>query len=315
MRRSLLTGAALLAGLCVGAPAEAQSDRPVTVEYDAPSECASSWAFRVLLETQIARYPDPGRAWRWAVRIHRQGAVYEGTLTGENGIRTAKACSCDDVTAVLALMIARGDPEAPGTTLECAAPPPPQAVAPPPTEPPPPPAVAPPVVDKAEHPARPEWRASARAEFTNHGTGTSSTVAGGMGVLSLEIPGGFDKLMFEVAAGKLSAQDGGTPLSYSVLDTQTCLLDVSLGTTGLSFLGCVRVAGAAFNAAPYSYGGVQYPQSGGALWGGLGGRVRWQIPFGLFAEASVTGMYGTVSGGESTQPAWYDAALSAGWRF
>jgi hypothetical protein len=310
MRPSLLGAAALLASLSSGAAASAQGARPVMVEYDAPAGCAPSEAFQRLLQTQIARFPEADRTWRWAVRIHREGAVYEGTVTSEASVRSTRACRCDDVTAAAALLIAGGEPEdsPPQEPLVCAPPVTAPAFAPPPVElssPAPPPPSA---------PSRPEWRLGVRGEYTNHGAGDGTTVAGAMATLSLEIPGGFSKMMFEVAAGKLSSTDGDSPLSYTVLDTSTCLLDWPLGTTGLSVLGCLRVAGAAFNAAPYTYLGVQYPQSGGALWAGVGGRVRWQVPFGLFVEASLTGMYGTVSGGESTQPAWYDAALSAGFR-
>jgi hypothetical protein len=310
MRSSLLGATALLALLSFQVPASAQGDRPVMVEYDAPAECASSEAFQRLLQTQIARFPDPDRTWRWTVRIHREGAVYEGAVTSEAGVRSTRACRCDDVTAAVALLIAGGDPEVspPQEPLVCAPPAPAPAVAPSSVDLAPPPPEPQPVA-----PSRPEWRLGARGEYTNHGAGPSTTVAGAMATLSLEIPGGFSKMMFEVAAGRLSSTDGDAPLTYTVLDTQTCLVDWPLGS-GLSVLGCLRVAGAAFSAAPYSYGGVQYPQNGGALWGGVGGRVRWQVPFGLFVEASLTGMYGTVSGGESTQPAWYDAALSAGFR-
>jgi hypothetical protein len=319
MKRPWLAGAtALLASLSFQVSAAAQVVQPLTVEYDAPAECASSLAFQKLLQAQIARFPEAQRTWRWAVRIHRQHGVYQGTLTSESGVQTTRACRCDDVAAAVALLIAEGEEATPSTEepLPCAAPRPAPVAAPTSIEPPPAAAAPPPPVDRGvDHPSHPEWRVGARAEFTNHGL--DSTVAGGMAVLSLEIPGGFGKLMFEIGGGKLTSTDGASPLSYTVLDTQTCLLDVPLGDTGLSFLGCVRVAGAAFTAAPfYPYGGgAPIPQNGGALWGGVGARIRWQIPFGLFAEASLTGMYGTVSGGESTQPAWYDGALGAGWRF
>jgi hypothetical protein len=120
--------------------------------------------------------------------------------------------------------------------------------------------------------------------------------------------------MFELAAGAMSSQSGGIPLNYLVIDTQTCPLDVPLGDTGLSALGCVRLAGASFKTAAFFYGnGGMVPQDGGALWFGAGARLRWQTAS-LFFEGSLDAVYGTVSGGESTSPGWVDASAGVGFR-
>jgi hypothetical protein len=86
-----------------------------------------------------------------------------------------------------------------------------------------------------------------------------------------------------------------------------------LGTSGFSALGCLRLAGATFSA-PFALDGATIPQNGGALWVGAGGRLRWQARMGIFVEASLMGMYGTVSSGESTTPGWVDVGLGAGFR-
>lgn len=325
MKRPLLLGwLALVATLTFAVPAMAQGDQPVIVEYVAPPECASSLAFQVLLETQVARFSNPGRTWRWSVRIRRKDGLYEGTVASEDGAHTATATRCDDVNAAIALFIAGGEPETPEPAPPpLCIPPPPVPVAPPPPIDRPRPALvhAPPPdrgTDQAWHPV---WRLGIRGDFSNHGVvrddmGTplgATALAGAMGVLSIEVPGAFGKMMFEVAAGGLSSTDGAYPLKYTVVDTQTCLLDLPLGATGLSVLGCLRVAGASYSSV-YEEGGTQYPQTGGALWAGAGGRLRWQAPVGLFLEASVTGMYGTVSSGESDTPGWIDLGLSAGFR-
>jgi len=311
--------AVLVASLVFEVPAAAQDQQPVIVEYVAPPECASPLAFQVLLETQIARFPNPGRTWRWSVRVHRRNGGYEGTLTSEAGAHTAAAARCDDVTAALALLIAQGETGGPAPDAPpLCSPPPPVAT---PVVVPPPPVLPPPQDRGADHPSRTEWRLSARAEFSNHGVVWSADGAplgsaplgGGMGALSLEVPGGFGKMLFEVAAGELTAMSDASPIRYLVLDTQSCLLDLPVGATGVSVLGCLRVAGASFSTA-YGVDGTQFTQTGGALWGGAGARVRLQTSFRLFLEVSLTGMYGTVSSGESTTPGWVDSGLSAGFR-
>src|ERR1700722_648447 len=91
--------------LALARPSWAQDDRPVIVEYVAPSpECASNDAFRALLQAEIARTTGPHPAWRFSVRIRREDNAYEGTLTTETGVRTVRAARCDDVTAALAVI-------------------------------------------------------------------------------------------------------------------------------------------------------------------------------------------------------------------
>jgi hypothetical protein len=145
-----------------------------------------------------------------------------------------------------------------------------------------------------------------------------------MGVLSIEVPWGLQKTMFEVGLGAMtstatglyvpaygSQQLGGTVtshLTYLVLDTQTCLLDFSLGA-GFSALGCLRVAAGSFHVSQ-----AQESNGGGALWFGVGGRLRWQSPQSLYFEAELGADYGTVSGGEDTRPGWGNAAASVGFQ-
>ncbi len=97
-------------------------------------------------------------------------------------------------------------------------------------------------------------------------------------------------------------------LSYYVIDTQACLLDMPIGA-GLSVLGCLRLAAASFQEMD-SFGGG----SGGTLWFGAGGRLRWQSPASLFLEVHLNAVYGTVSGGEGTRPGWADVGATIGFR-
>jgi hypothetical protein len=271
----------------------ARGDTPVVVAYVAPAECASLDAFQVLVSTEIARRPVADRTWRWSVhvRVERDGS-YQGIVTSEDASFTAASTSCDDVTAALAKVIAEGHPPAPA-----------------------------PEPDREARPRSPaEWRLGGRGELTNHGFNETpygsplgaAAVTGGMASLSLEVPGGFHQLEFELGVGRL-ASTGNAPLTYTVVDTQTCLVDVPFGTSGFSALGCLRLAGASFSA-PFVLEGTTIPQNGGALWVGAGGRLRWQARMGIFVEASFMGMYGTVSGGESTTPGWVDVGLGAGFR-
>ncbi|HEX7603084.1 MAG TPA: hypothetical protein VF316_15815 [Polyangiaceae bacterium] len=125
-----------------------------------------------------------------------------------------------------------------------------------------------------------------------------------MGLLSIELPWGLRKTMFEVGAGAMVSG----PLTYYVVDTQACPLDWPLGQSGVTLLGCGRVAGAAFKASD------GFGTQGGALWFGAGGRLRWQPGSSFFVELCLNGVYGTVSSGESNQPAWVDAGATVGFR-
>jgi hypothetical protein len=287
----------------------AQSDqaaRPVIVQYVAPPECGSNVAFQVLLKTEIARSPNPARPWRFSVRIVRQPGSYEGTLTTETGVRQVTANRCDDVTSAFAVIIAMAEPE-PQLPPPPAPPPTPAAVAPPP-----PPVLLP--IPQDQDPPRGdeasplEWRLGARALGSNHGSGT----VGGFGFGSVELPWGFRKMMFEIGVGALSGGLGATSqasgsgmISYVVLDTQACLIDLPIAQTGLSVLGCLRLAGASFKAGT---------QGGGAFWTGGGPRLRWQTPVRVFVEVNFDAMYGTVSSGEGNDAGWIDAGLSLGFR-
>jgi hypothetical protein len=259
-------------------------ERPVVVAYDAPSpQCPSLDAFRALVELEVARWPATERKWQWSLRVRPEEGAYTASLTNEDETRTLKAPSCDDVVAAAALVIAGREPP-----------------------PPPPPVVRPP----------PEWRLGARGETSNHGLDGAS-LDGVFGVASVEFPWGLRKTMFELAVGGMWSQSGGIPLSYLVVDTQTCLLDLPLGDGGLSLLGCLRLAGASFRTVSYGYGpnaSTAIPQDGGALWTGAGARLRWQTNASLFFEGGVDGVYGTISGGESLDAGWFDATLSAGFR-
>jgi hypothetical protein len=316
-----------LASLALEARAWAQHERPVIVAYEAPPECASAEAFQVLLATEIARSHNPDRPWRFSVVIRRRPDSYAGTLTTESGVRTVTATRCDDVAEALALIVAMAEP-----APEAPPPPPPAPAAPGPVEV----APAPRAVDasRAGVAADPsvkrlplEWRIGARGLATNHGL--ASATLGGLGFLSVELPWGFRKMLFEVGAGAFTnfPVNGGwaptgtfvpatsaawlsTSITYLVLDTQSCLLDVPIAQTGLSVLGCLRLAGASFRTLPSGLDA----SSGGALWVGAGARLRWQAQFGLFLEANVDAVYGTVSAGESNSPGWFDAGASVGFR-
>jgi hypothetical protein len=337
MRLAWLLGASVaFASWLLAAPAMARGDAPVVVAYVAPAECASLDAFQVLVATEIARRPGSERTWRWSVRVREMQGVYEGTVTSEDVERTVLSASCDDVTAALARVIADGEAELPPLpappVAPCTPPATPPPPSPPPAPPPPPPPPEQPIVvtavpppreptdEDTRSPSRAEWRLGGRADINNHGfnataygapTG-SAAVTGALATLSLEVPGGFRKLEFELGVGRLGST-GNSPLTYTVVDTQTCLVDVPLGASGFSALGCLRLAGAAFSA-PFVLDGVTTPQGGGALWVGAGARLRWQTRVGLFVEASLTGMYGTVSAGESITPGWLDAGIGAGFR-
>ncbi len=291
--------------------ARAQDDvRPVVVEYVAPPppQCASVEAFQTLVRLEFARRPGPRGRWRFAVLIRDADSEYAGTLTTEDGAITVQASSCDDVTAALAHFIA-GAPAEPAALPPLPAEAPPLVLLPPPSAPAPVPAES--TSPHETHGA--DWRLGARFQTWSHGAfqlvGSNAPSYGGMGVVSVELPFGLRKTMFEVALGAMDSSSSAAQLTYYVLDTQTCLVDLELGHTGLSVLGCLRLAGAKFDAT-----GIYGANSGGAFWVGGGGRVRWQSPFMVFVELHLDGVYGTVSSGEDNQPAWADAGVMIGLR-
>jgi hypothetical protein len=293
-----------------------RGESPASLEYVAPAlDCVSNDAFQALVKAEIALFPSSDRGRRLSVRIVQKDGLYAGTLTTEtSAVRTITAARCDDVTTALAVIIAVAEP--------------PDAA---PTAPPSPPADRHAQVDLSQ-PNEPdrerqgsasslEWRVGARGFASTHSWGTTSSLgtnAGALGVVSLELPWGFDKMMFEVGAG-MSTQIGGAPwdLTYLILDTQACLLDLPIGDTGLSVLGCLRLDGASFRSlrvgGPAGFG-VVAPTNGGAFWTGVSARLRWQSPVGLFVEGNVDGMYGTVSAGEDNDPAWFAVGLGVGLR-
>ena len=301
-----------LASLLLEPQALGQDERPVVVEYTAPTpECASSEAFQALVNTEIARSPRLDRNWRFAVRILRRDSIYEGTLTAESGAeRTITAARCDDVTAALAVIIAVAEPSgAPSAST----PSPPANVSAPvdPSQP------SEPDVKPAGSAPGVEWRVGARGFTQTHPSWNANI--GALGAVSLELPLGFRNMMFEVGGG-ISTDYGVSPWSttYLILDTQACLLDLPIGSTGISVLGCLRLDGAEFRAArvggPPVPGGFPPPNNGGAFWTGASARLRWQSPVRVFLEGNVDGMYGTVSAGEDSQPAWVAVGLGVGMR-
>jgi hypothetical protein len=320
MRLSLVFGSTgLLASLSLSFAAQAAAqERSIFVEYVAPAECASTDAFQSQVESEVARSPNPHRTWQWSVHIvSRDGTQggYVATVTNAGGARTMRAPRCDDLTAAVAALIAEEGADAPATAPAVPPPPPPKPPAPPSPVAPVAPVESPHDALRDRRSAAPEWRLGARSTLSNHGVG-GAALTGLFGVVSFEVPWGPRKALFELGGGVMSSQagGGGAPLDYVVLDAQACPFDAALGDTGLSALGCLRLAGASFKTTSYAYDDVAYSQSGGALWAGAGARLRWQSHASVFLEGSLDAVYGTVSEGESTSPGWVDVALSAGFR-
>jgi hypothetical protein len=297
----------VLALLAPERAARAEDPRPVVVEYVAPlpPECASVDAFQATIAAEVARGPRARSDWQFAVRVVPGEGGYTGTLTSGATVRTVHGRTCDDTTSALAHLIA-------GTESEAAARPPPPSEAPSPGAPPPP------AVDEASsspgHDSKAAWRLGGRFQAWTHGAaayGSSGAMSlGGVGLLSVEFPWGiFHKTMFEVAAGAMDSSSPGAHLTYYVVDTQACPFDLALGGSGLSLLGCLRLAGAWFKATD-SYG----PEPGGALWFGAGARLRWQSTGAVFLEGHLNAVYGTVSGPEVNDPAWLDIGATLGVR-
>jgi hypothetical protein len=299
--------AAFLAVLSVATFASAQSERPVILAYEAPPGCASLEAFQELLGTEIARAPNPDRPWRFSVRIQREGDTYEGTLTTESGVRTMTSARCDDLTSAFAVIVAVAD--AGGISPP---PPSPTPVAVPPLASPPRPAAPPPAPEA--HARSIEWRLGARPFVWSHGPDDdyAGALIGGLGVVSVEVPGGLSRMMFELGIGAASTFNASSPtgpgysdINYVLVDTQACLLDVPVESTGLSVLGCLRLGVA-------SYHSQRMMETGGAYWLGPGLRLRWQSSFGLFLEAGAAGLIGTVTAGGANAPIWFEGAVSLG---
>lgn len=314
----------------------AEGESPASLEYVAPTpDCVSNDAFQALVKAEIARLPSSDRDRRLSVRIVQHEGLYAGTLTTETGVRQVTAGRCDEVTASLAMIIAMavtsadvtapstppaGPAPAPAPPLLAPAAVPAPASAAPRSEPPPPTDRK---ADSGNNASPAKWRVGARGFATNHPSwGTPNP--GVMGFASVEVPWGFHAMMFEGGIGASFAR-GSTPrefgppsvgpppwspssLTFVIVDTEACLLDVPIGESGFSVLGCLRVAGGTFSGS----GGALYPSSGLALWGGLSTRLRWQSPIRLFFEVNFDAMYGTISDAADNSPGWFEGGASLG---
>ena len=298
---------ALSAALALAASSvslSARADLPVIIEYSAPPECASTEAFDALVRTQLAPHV---RSWRFVVTVRRE-SDWVASIESSSATRELHAASCDDVVAAAALVIATAAPEAPRE-----APPPPEQ---PPPAPPPRAELAPlriqgPEPDRvARSPNAPDWRLAARAQdWTNLAW---LNAIGGSVAVSVEPKWGSYRATFELALDVLES-DFGTPgeifpratLTWGILDFQACPLDLALGKTGLSILGCARVAGAVNRDSTAA-------TTSGAVFFGGGGRLRWQTPTPLFLEAHANGVYGTQSSPLSGSPGWLDLGGTVG---
>ena len=226
------------------------------------------------------------------------------------------SASCDDVTSAFAVIVAVAD-----ASVVSPAPPAPPASA---VSPPPPAAPQPvPPAEPREAPARPiEWRLGARAFIWSHGPAADyrGDVLGGLGVLSVELPWGLPKMMFELGLGA-SSSIGAIPgqgalgqsvpaalpesINYVLIDTQACLLDLPVEKTGLSVLGCFRIGVASYKSTL---------ETGGVWWVGPGLRLRWQSPFSVFLEAGTALVLGTTTAGAANSPTWAEGAASLGFK-
>jgi len=316
-----LTVLSVLAWVGMVGVARADDTLPVVVEYVAPPECAPTEAFHALLQAQIARMPNPDRPWRFSVTVRsNEGSDYEGTLAFESGTRILHAGTCDDLVAALTFVIAMATP-AP-TAL-----PPPAVVENPPAPlhdlviQGPPPAAMVRDRDRADAPVENEtrWRLGVRMQDWTNGAWLSAI--GPSAVASVEPQWGSYRMMFELGVGVLVSSftpvvnyyqyPNGTQfvqntITWGVLDFQTCPLDLALGRTGLSVLGCGRFA-AAINHDTTG-------ESSGAIWVGAGGRLRWQTPLRVYIEAHANGLWGTQSGPLYGSPGWMDFGGAIGVR-
>jgi hypothetical protein len=277
--------------------AAAHEPRPIKIEYFAPPspECASVEAFRARVSAEVAREPRERTDWQFTARISRAGDGYRGTLATESAARDVTAATCDETAAALARLIALDDPEpAPAT--------------------PPSTTTADETAPSPKRGARSEVRLGARAQVWTHGApdfGHGAPMSyGGAAVVSGELPRGiFHKTLVEAAGGVMESSAPGERLTYYVLDLQVCPIDVSFGASGVSLLGCNRLAGAWFQSTS-----IFGNEPGGALWFGTGARLRWQSEGALFVELHGNFVYGTVSGPEVPEPAWLDAGAMVGAR-
>ncbi len=292
----------------------AQDERPLLGEYVAPSPaCPSSDAFQALVRAEGARSGTLEPDWRFSVRVVQQDGLYAGTLTpATGGVRTVTATRCEDVTAALAVIIAVVDPSSPAPDEQLRRP----ADAPPPLS------RQVDLVQANEHGpghagerSRSQWRVGARGVASTHPSWGSPN-AGGLGVVSLELPWGFRKMMFEVGAGVSKAMGPEPPaITYLIFDTQACPLDLPIGNSGISVLGCLHLAAARYTAWQKQDPSAASPlvnSDGTAFWSGASARLRYQTPMRLFVEGNVDAMYGTVSRNENSSPGWFGVGLGVG---
>lgn len=280
----------------------AAAEDPVIVEYVAPDECASTEAFHALLTAQIARTPNPERTWRFSVRVVHADDAYIGRVTTETGTRELHARTCDEVVSALALVIAMATPPEVPATLP---PPPPE-----PPPPPPPPILAPiatprprfAMVHVERDRVEPKRDSSTAFRF---GIGAqdwanSFSIAGPTLTASIEPRWGWYRMMFELNGGLQVMPLSGYDITWTMLDFESCPIDIALGDSNVSLIACnslaVGIAGNPRNAPD--------PQPGALFFGG-DGRVRWQSPWKFFAEAHLGALISTQSGPWAASNGWW----------
>jgi hypothetical protein len=299
--------------MALASAGHARAGLPIVVEYSAPPECASVEAFQALLSVQVS--PRADRRWRFIVNVRREGD-YVATITTSAVTRELRAPTCDDAVAAAVMVIAVASPDEDPPPP----PPPPTMVAP---------VVAPPVAPVALEPVAPvaplltrertnapresgpEYRLGLRAQ--NWGNNSWLLAYGGSVTASVEPSWGRYRMMFELAVDVLESDFNGLmpyrdphhAITWGVADFQTCPLDYAFGSTGISLLGCGRLALAA------NHDSATGPNDS-AFFIGAGGRLRWQSPVRLFFEAHVNGVYGTQSAPFWGSPAWLDTGAQVG---
>jgi len=306
----------------------ADADDPVVVEYVAPQECASTEAFHALLAAQIARTPNPDRTWRFAVRIVHADDAYVGRVKTETTTRELHAKTCDEVVSAIALVIAMAAPPEPPSPI-----PPPIAIAPPPPPPmmpplppietlPPLPVTFVPRAADRRPPEEREVRDSSTTFRLGLGAQTFTTgsfsATGATVTASIEPRWGWYHLLFELGYGlqfmpvsngistTLGLGSAAFTITWSMIDFESCPIGVGLGEN-ITVFACNSLT---LGLAAYPSG---VESTTGALFFGGTGRIRWQSPWKIFAEAHVGGIMSTQSGEWSqTNGWWLDAGAQIG---
>ncbi len=264
---------------------------PVVVEYVAPAECASVEAFQALLTAQVGSTPRTERTWRFAVSITHADDAYIGRVKTEAGERELHAQTCDEVAAALSLVIAMATPPDPPA---------------PPTPPPPPMRIVPlasfPV--ERERVARQPRNSSTAFRFAlgaqDWTNGSSLYAIGPSLTASVEPRWGWYRMMFELDAGAQVMPLSSYAITWTMIDFESCPIDLALGESNLSLLACnslaVGIAGNPSNAPD--------PQPGALFFGG-DARLRWQSPWTFFAEAHAGALISTQSGPWAASNGWW----------